>query len=60
LNFNGDAAEAMRFYHSVLGAQLHLQTSIDQVHPSLQGVDQVTQTRYFNALAEASKIAATE
>ena len=26
LNFNGNAAEAMRFYQSALGGQLHIQT----------------------------------
>jgi PhnB protein len=26
LNFNGNAAEAMRFYQSVLGGELHIQT----------------------------------
>jgi PhnB protein len=26
LNFNGNAAEAMRFYHSVLGGELNIQT----------------------------------
>ena len=29
LNFNGNAAEAMKFYHSVLGGELNMQTMAD-------------------------------